>query len=62
MTTKTYYVRPGLVVALTESKIYEPDEAVKLTDEQFQRHAHQVETEEQYKARTKSNGTSKTKE
>ncbi len=54
MTAKTYYVRPGLVVALTESKIYEPGEAVKLTDEQFQRHAHQVETEEQYKARTKT--------
>ena len=57
MTTKTYYVRPGLVVALTESKIYEPGEAVKLTDEQFQRHAHQVENEEQYKARNKTSSS-----
>ena len=57
MTTKTYYVRPGLVVALTESKIYEPEEAVKLTEEQFQRHAHQVETEEQYKARNKTSSS-----
>ena len=57
MSAKTYYVRPGLVVALTESKIYEPGEAVKLTDEQFQRHAHQVESEEQYKARTKSSSS-----
>jgi|GEM_PF-5847272 len=53
MSTKNYYVRPGLVVVLSEKKTYEPGEVVKLDDEQFKRHAHHVETEAQYKARNK---------
>ena len=54
MSTKNYYVRPGLAVVLSERKTYEPEELVKLTTEQLKRHAHQVETEAQYKARTKN--------
>ncbi|MEM9273800.1 MAG: hypothetical protein AAGA80_12655 [Cyanobacteria bacterium P01_F01_bin.143] len=54
MNTKNYYVRPGLVVVLSEKKTYEPEELVKLTPEQYKRHAHQVETEAQYQSRNKS--------
>ena len=53
MSTKNYYVRPGLVVVLNEKKTYEPEELIKLDDEQYKRHAHHVETEAQYKARNK---------
>ena len=49
---KTYYVRDGLVVKLTEEKTYISGEPVEMTDAEYGRHAHQVETEEQYKART----------
>lgn len=54
MIRKTYRVRQGLVVPLTENKIYEAGEAVELSNEEFMRHAHQVETDEQYQARLKS--------
>ena len=47
-----YYVRDGLVVRLNEEKTYKSGETVDLTEEQYKRHAHQVETVEQYKART----------
>lgn len=47
----TYYVRDGLVVRLNEEKTYKAGETVDLTDEQYKRHAHQIETAEQYKSR-----------
>ena len=55
---KTYYVRNGLVVKLNDEKTYKEGETVDLTPEQYKRHAHQIETAEQYKVRT-SKTTSK---
>ncbi len=52
-TKKSYRVRPGLVVALEENKIFRSEEPLELTDAEYQRHAIQVETEEQYQARNK---------
>ena len=56
---KSYRVRPGLVVALEENKIFGAEEPLELTDSEYFRHAIQVETEEQYQARTKNPKTSK---
>lgn len=54
MMKKVYRVRDGLVVPLNENKIYVAGESVELSHAEFMRHAHQVETEEQYQARLKS--------
>ncbi len=48
-----FRVRDGLVVKLNKKKTYEPGEQVEMTYEQYMRHAHQVETEEQYQSRQK---------
>ena len=46
-----YWVRPGLVVRLTESKTYTANEQLDLTDLEYSNHAHQLEDESQHKAR-----------
>lgn len=45
-------VRSGLIVKLNSDKTYKAGELVEMTEEQYRRHAHQVETEEQYQDRT----------
>jgi hypothetical protein len=54
-----YFVRDNLVVRLSESKTYQPGERVELTEEEYQLHAHQVETEAQYQARNQPSKESK---
>lgn len=55
-TMKTeYFVRENLVVRLSEAKTYQSGERVELSEEEYQRHAHQVETFEQYQARIQPN-------
>ena len=51
--TEVLRVRDKLIVKLTETKSYEGSEQVEMTYPQYLRHAHQVETEEQYQARLK---------
>ena len=51
--TEVLRVRDKLIVKLTETKIYEAGEQVEMTYAQYLRHAHQVETEDQYQARLK---------
>ena len=46
-----FRVREHLVVRLTKEKTYKPGEPVEMDAQQYQRHAHQVETEEQYRSR-----------
>ena len=49
--TKPYWVRPGLVVRLSESKTYTSNEQIELTEFEYANHAHQLEDEDQYKTR-----------
>lgn len=51
MEKKGYRVRSGLVVPLSESKTYIAGEYVELSEYDYSRHAHQVETDEQYQER-----------
>ena len=46
-------VRDRLIVKLNEDKTYKSGELVEMTEDQYLRHAHQLETEEQYQARQK---------
>lgn len=48
-----FRVRDRLIVKLNEDKTYKSGELVEMTEEQYSRHAHQLETEEQYQARQK---------
>ncbi len=48
-----FRVRDGLVVKLNKKKTYESGEQLEMTKDQYLRHAHQLETEEQYQARQK---------
>lgn len=52
MSKLTYVVRENLVVRLSESKTYSSGEKIDLTDAEYELHAHQLETEAQYLART----------
>ena len=54
-----YRVRSGLVVALSDTQIYESGSSLSLTDSEYARHAHQLETEEQFQAREKASKTTK---
>jgi DNA-binding response OmpR family regulator len=53
MSKNTYVVRENLVVRLSESKTYRSGEKIDLTPAEYELHAHQLETEEQYLARIK---------
>lgn len=57
MEKKAYRVRTGLVVPLSENKIYVGGEYLELSEVEYQRHAHQVETEAQYQERNKPSKT-----
>jgi DNA-binding response OmpR family regulator len=51
-TKETYVVRDNLYVRLTDSKTYSPGEKIDLTQAEYELHAHQLETEAQFLART----------
>lgn len=52
MSKLTYVVRDNLVVRLSDSKTYQPGEKIDLSEAEYELHAHQLETEAQYLARS----------
>lgn len=46
-----YYVRDYLVVKLSDAKTYHSGEKIELSEAEYLRHCHQVETVEQYQSR-----------